>query len=332
MQVSGLRKNRGSKQSALLFGFVFASIFGIYALYSTASAQFWGFASQLPISVTSGLVALPVNVSDSKGNFVRGLKQNDFEVYEDGQRQVISFFEDEDTPVSVGLLIDHSGSMLTKLPGVTSAITVLAEMSDPRDEVFVVDFNDFVSVEDDPGDLPMTDAARIQRAIRAIAADGQTALYDAIYEGLLRLRYARWQKRSLVIVSDGGDTASRHNFSEVLTLARESQVTIYSIGLLDDSGDEQNPKILKRLSSETGGLSFFPDSPSAVNNVALRIGGNLREQYTLAYVPQTRPREDTYHKIDVHVNNKGKLHVRTRMGFSVARKPIKSARSEERQP
>jgi len=271
------------------------------------------------IAVNADLVLLPVRVTDARGEFVSGLSAEDFRVYEDGRRQRITLFQQEDTPVSVGLIVDHSRSMGPKLSNVSAAIIAFAQSSNPRDEMFVVDFNDSVSL-DLPDGKPFThDAAELARAISAVSARGRTALYDAVNEGLEHLQLAHEDKKALIIVSDGGDNASQHTYEEVLALARRSQTIIYSIGLLGDSEEEEDPKVLRRLCDDTGGIAFFPDASQPVRNVSDRIARDLREQYTLGFAPNEGPADNshTFRKIDVKISapGRGKIRVQTRRGY-----------------
>ena len=196
--------------------------------------------------------------------------------------------------------------------------------------MFVVDFGDEVTVEL-PGGKPFTSsAADIERSILGVSAQGRTALYDAVAAGLNHLLLAHWQKRALIIVSDGGDNASRYKYPQILDWARRSQVVIYSIGLVDERGEEENPRILDKLCQDTGGIAFFPGSGSAIIDSTARIGRDLREQYVLGFVPEARAETDAYHKIQVQVvaTQRGKLHVRTRPGYSVAGSGNASSKSE----
>jgi len=275
--------------------------------------------AQQPISVTSELVAIPVSVTDSKGNFVPGLTKANFQIFEGNQPKEIALFEQEDTPVSIGLLVDHSGSMESKLTNVVAAISGFTQASNPQDEMFVVNFGDQARVETFGGKAFTSDPVEIRMAV-SLAAEGKTALYDAVFAGLKHLRAARWQKQALVIVSDGGDNASWHKYPEVLEQARQSQVAIYAIGLVDEWGEEENPKILEEMCKDTGGIVFFPHVPSAIVNATTTIARDLREQYMLGFVPEKGQTADLFHKIQVRVNEpeRGKLHVRSRPGYSVA--------------
>ncbi|MGB8474764.1 MAG: VWA domain-containing protein [Candidatus Acidiferrum sp.] len=268
------------------------------------------------ISVTTELVALPVRVTDSHGNFVTGLKQPDFQVYQDGQQQKITLFQQEDTPVTVGLVVDHSRSMGSKLPEVASAVSAFAHSSNPQDEMFVVDFNDDVSPEMLGGKPFTSDPNVLSNAVAAVSARGRTALYDAVAEGMTHLELGHWDKKALVIVSDGGDNASHLKFSQLLDMAQRSRVAIYSVVLVG-SNEEENPGILRRLCKSTGGIAYFPGRGETVAGIMALIARDLREQYTLGFVPQKQGNAASFHKLQVKVSapGRGKLHVRSRPGY-----------------
>jgi Ca-activated chloride channel family protein len=278
---------------------------------------------QSAISVSTELVVLPVNVTDEHGNFLPGLTMHDFQVFEDKQLQNISFFEQQDTPVTVGLLVDHSGSMAPKLAEVTAAASAFAHSSNPQDEMFVVDFSDDVSVELLRGKPFTSDATELATAVSMISASGQTALYDAIVEGFVHLKLGRWEKKALIVVSDGGDNVSRHTFSQVLAMARSSRAVIYAIGLVGESGEEENPRVLARLCKDTGGIAFFPGHGESIADVSGRIARDLREQYILGYLPDKTRDAGAYRTIDVKVSapGRGKIHVRSRPGYTLAERP-----------
>ncbi|HUB59013.1 MAG TPA: VWA domain-containing protein [Candidatus Micrarchaeia archaeon] len=276
-----------------------------------------GTATQAKITSTTTLVVLPVNVTDAKGAFVSALKPENFKVFEDGRLQGITLFKEEDTPVTVGLIVDHSRSMGPKLSAVAFAVNAFAHSSNPEDEMFVVDFNENVSVELMRGKPFTHDAAELQQALSAVSAQGQTALYDAVSEGLTHVDLGQWDKKALIIVSDGGDNASHTTFSELLKLARQSHVVIYSIGLVDEAGEEENPKVLTKLSSATGGITFLTKRSDEAARFMKQIARDLREQYTLGYVPPTKNNRNSFRKIVVRVSSPdaGKLRVRTRPGY-----------------
>jgi VWFA-related protein len=273
---------------------------------------------QAKITASTNLVLLPVRVTDARGTIVSGLKLEDFSVFEDGQLQKLTVFEEGDIPVTVGLIVDHSRSMGNKLPGVVAAVSSFAHSSNPQDEMFVVDFNDDVSVELMKGKAFSSDAKELGEALTAVSARGRTALYDAVSEGLLHLQYGHLEKKALVIISDGGDNASHLKYSQVLAQARQSQALIYSIALLGAPGEEENPKILQRLCKDTGGMAYFPGPKESVTDISKEIARDLREQYTLGYVPQKIGDIHSFRKLEVKITGPGhgKLHVRTRPGYS----------------
>jgi VWFA-related protein len=261
---------------------------------------------------------LPVRVTDAAGNFVSGLTQEQFQVYENGRRQPVTLFRQEDVPVTVGLIVDHSRSMGPKLAGVAEAVAAFAESSNANDEMFVVDFSDKVSIEEPGGKQFTNDARELARAVSAVSAQGLTALYDAVADGLGHIQLGNSDKKALIIVSDGGDNASGRNYADVLAVARQSQAVIYAIVLVN-AQEEENPGVLRRLCKDTGGLAFFPAEGESVAEVSAKIARDLREQYTLGFSPA--PREgNSFQRVRVEVSarGRGKLNVRTRSGFFAA--------------
>ena len=290
--------------------------------------------SQANIAVVANLVLLPVKVTNARGTSVSGLKAQDFRVYEDGKLQNLTVFEQGDAPVTVGLVVDHSRSMSSKLLGVVIAVSSFAHSSNPQDEMFVVDFNDDVSIELMRGKAFSSDVKDLEKALTAVSARGRTALYDAVNEGLNHLQYGHWGKKALIVISDGGDNASHLKYSQLLVRARQSQTLIYSIGLLGAEDEEENPKALQRLCKDTGGVAFFPGPKDRVADISKEIARDLREQYTLGYVPQNLSGGGSFRKIEVKVTapDYGKLHVRTRAGYSPApdKQPAAQPRSGTR--
>jgi Ca-activated chloride channel family protein len=312
------RKHNLSKGHLFLFPFLLIfSILGFSPSLATKRPPA-GLDAQTKIAVSVNLVLLPVKVTDARGTFVAGLKREDFRVFEDGQLQKLTVFEERDTPVTVGLVVDHSRSMGAKIPDVVAAVTSFAHSSNPQDEMFVVDFNDDVSIELMRGKAFSNDAKELGEALRAVSARGRTALYDAVSEGLHHLQYGHLEKKALIIISDGGDNASHLKYSQVLAQARQSQSLIYSIVLVGSDDGEENPGLLRRLCRDTGGIAYFPRDGESVASVSTEIARDLREQYTLGYAPQNMKRADAFRKIEVKVtaSGHGRLHVRTRPGYS----------------
>jgi Ca-activated chloride channel family protein len=316
-----LRKQNPGKGHLFLAPFLlFVGIFGFSPSLATERSPADGEAAQAKIAVTANLVLLPVRVTDARGTFVTGLKQQDFHVYEDRKLQELKVFEEGDSPVTVGLVVDHSRSMGPKLQNVAAAVSYFAHSSNPQDEMFVVDFNDDVLIELMKGKAFSSDPKELEEALTAVRARGRTALYDAVSEGLHHLQYGHLGKKALIIISDGGDNASHLKYSQVLAQARQSQTLIYAIGLVGADDKEENPGLLRRLCKDTGGIAYFPREGESVTHVSTEIARDLREQYTLGYVPQNMQRADVFRRVEVKVTAQGhgSLHVRTRPGYSPA--------------
>ncbi|MEN6536661.1 MAG: VWA domain-containing protein [Bryobacteraceae bacterium] len=263
------------------------------------------------------LVVLHATVSDRQGGFVSDLGEQDFVVYEDGVPQRIRLFRNEDIPVTVGLVVDHSTTMRPKLAEVTAAARTFVRSSNREDEMFVVNFNEIASLGL-PGMIRFTDStAELETAITAAPTGGQTALYDAIAMALEKLQAGSRDKKVLIVVSDGGDNVSSHSLSQVMKLAGQSSAVIYTIGLFDENDPERNPGVLKRLAQETGGEVFFPSQLSEVVAICERIARDIRHQYTIGYVPTNLARDGAYRAIRVRARAKGhdRLSVRTRTGY-----------------
>lgn len=268
------------------------------------------------ISVEVDLVVLQATVRDRAGHAVPGLAQPDFEVYEDGTLQPIRLFRHEDTPITIGLVVDHSGSMRTKLSEVTTAAHTFVRSSNSEDQMFVVNFNEKVSLGL-PGAVQFSNSAdELASAIGEAPAAGTTALYDAIVEALQSLQKGERDKKVLVVISDGGDNASKAGLDRVLKMAEQSSAMIYTIGVFDESDPDRNPKVLRRLARETGGEAFFPSELSETVEICKRIARDLRDQYTLGY-SSMNVRPGAYHTIRVTARSggHGKLSVRTRAGY-----------------
>lgn len=282
------------------------------------------------ISVDVNMVVLHVTVQNHKGASVSGLVQDDFQVNEDGVRQEIRSFSHEDIPVTVGLVIDNSGSMRPKRADVIAAALVFAHSSNPEDELFVVNFNERVSFALPTGTPFTSDVPALEQALSRINPDGETALYDAVAASLDHLHRASRDRKALIVISDGGDNASKHTLADILSLAAKSDAIIYTIGVFDESDIDQNPRVLKRLAGATGGEAFFPQSSGNVIPVCRQIAQDLRSQYTIAYVPTNRKRDGGYRSIQVKAaaRGKGRLFVRSRPGYYAASAAVPAAPGE----
>ena len=269
------------------------------------------------ISVNVDLVVLQATVRDRKGQLVSDLREQDFEVHEDGLRQSIRLFRHEDIPVTVGLVIDHSGSMRTKIPEVIAAARTFVQTSNPQDRLFVVNFNEKVKLGL-PESISFTNRSEeLERAISRTPTVGMTALYDAVVKALERLQAGSLDKRALIVISDGGDNASRHSLDQLLKMAEESSALIYAIGIFDEEDTDAHPRVLNRLARVTGGEAFFPAHLNEIVAVCERIARDIRHQYTIGYVSSNAPKPGAFRTIRVVARGTadGKLAVRARSGY-----------------
>lgn len=270
-------------------------------------------------SGSSELVVLPVVVTDKQGRYVSDLPSDRFSIFDNGRRVPIELFTNEDTPVTVGLIVDASGSMRPKIGEVIAASLRFARSSNPQDELFAVRFND--DVQDVIPDRPFLlagDLDALETAVSAIHPDGRTALYDGLMAGLDHLAKGSRARKVLVVVSDGGDNASDAKLEAVLARARDSNAAIYTIGVYDEDDMDKNPGVLKSLARATGGERFLPRSPGELLTVCERIAREIRGGYTIGYVPPAR--DGVYHRIKVEIPPSAgrKLNVRTRPGYLAA--------------
>jgi Ca-activated chloride channel family protein len=275
------------------------------------------------ISVDVDLVVLHATVLDRQGRFVSDLRERDFEVYQDGVRQSIRLFRHEDIPVTVGLVIDHSGSMQPKLWDVIVAARTFVRSSNREDRMFVVNFNEHVTMGL-PGAEGFTNRPdELESAILKTPATGETALYDAAVAALERLRTSVQEKKVLVVIGDGGDNASAHSLSQVLKMAGQSSAVVYAIGIFDGEDADQNPGVLHRLARATGGEAFFPGQPNEVVDICERIARDIRNQYTIGFAPAGAGQPGVYRAIRVVASGTayGKLSVRARSGYIAGGEP-----------
>ncbi len=252
-----------------------------------------------PIKKDVDLVLVPVTITDPLNRLVTGLDRENFEVFEGKQPQEIKHFSSEDAPVSLGVIFDMSGSMSSKIDRAREAVMEFFKTANPQDEFFMVTFadkpdeiSDFTqSVEDIQGRLVYT------------VPKGRTALLDAIYLGVSKMRQAKYPKRALLIISDGGDNHSRYTEGEIKNLVKEADVLIYAIGIYDHffptEEERLGPQLLSDVTELTGGRSFTIDNPNDLADVATKIGIELRNQYVLGYRPNNPVRDGKWRKIKV---------------------------------
>jgi VWFA-related protein len=311
-----------------------ASIFALAVLPAALRAAFTQSQAAPPqkpgeeyrIRADVNLVVLHATVLDDRGRFVPDLKQEHFRVFEDKVEQKLALFKREDIAVTVGLVIDNSGSMRDKRERVNAAALAFVEASNPDDEAFVVNFNDDFYLDMDKDFT--NDINVLKEALERIDSRGSTAMYDAIVGSLDHLKKGSRDKRVLLVISDGEDNASRIGHGDrrrslELTVleAQKSDALIYAVGLLgkESGGSARRAReALTRLSVATGGLAFFPEALHDVQSICTQIAHDIRNQYVLAYYPSNSKRDGSFRAINVEVippRGKGKLSVRTRTGY-----------------
>jgi Ca-activated chloride channel family protein len=271
------------------------------------------------IRTSVDLVVLRATVRDHKGAPVAGLGKEDFQVLEDKVPQQIESFSHEDVPVTVGLVIDNSGSMRSKRTEVIDAALAFARSSNPEDQVFVVNFNEHISMGL-PGTVEFTgNQEQLKTALSRNKADGLTALYDAVAIALDHLKKGKWDKKVLIVISDGGDNASIHKLAEILSRVNQSSAILYTLGIFDANDDDRNPRVLKQLARISGGEAFFLESLDKILPICEQIARDIRNQYTISYAPVNRKSDGTYRTIEVKarkISARGRLTVSTRPGYS----------------
>jgi VWFA-related protein len=281
------------------------------------SAQTGESASGATISVDVNLVMLPATVTDRKGNFVPGLQPSNFHVFEDGIPQTIRIFQHEDVPVAVGLVVDNSSSMRTKREDVSVAALAFIDSSNSKDQMFVVNFNEHVTFGLPAGDAFSSTRSDLDQALNGVPANGMTALYDAIEAGLDHVQQSPLDRKVLIVISDGGDNASHRTLKQVLDTGGHANVLIYTIGLFDEDDTDRNPGVLKKIARETGGEAYLPEKIGELTRICKRIAEDIRNQYSIGYVPANRKYSGTYRNIRVTATGPHGEHlsVRTRSGY-----------------
>jgi VWFA-related protein len=272
---------------------------------------------QYTIAVDVDLVVFNVTVTDSRGRHVGGLKPGDFRVYEQGRLQDIRLFRAEDVPASVGLIIDNSGSMRGKRAEVANDALAFIGAGNPEDETFVVNFNENVYLGL-PDSIPFTnDIGQLRSALLRTAPGGLTALYDALAIGLDHLKTGTRERKALVVLSDGGDNASRRDLDDVLEIAKRSNATIYTIGIYGDDDPDRNPRVLRKIAQLSGGRAYFPGSIKDLAQVWREIAGGIRNQYTIGYFSSNPNRDGMFRTVKITAGRKGGagLRVTTRDGY-----------------
>src|SRR5437762_163088 len=276
------------------------------------------------LSVVVEEVQLPISVLDKDGRPVNGLTKNDFAIFEDNVQQQIQIFKHEDIPLSLGLIIDNSGSMRNKRERVNSAALTFARESNPEDETFIVNFDDAAYLEQDftgsIGDLI--------DALDNIDTRGETALYDAVYLSADHVKAGKKDKKVILLITDGEDNVSKYGINKVIEALKQSKTTLYAVGLLEENDQRgglfkkppsKKAKMdLEKFAEITGGQAFFPKNIDEVEDLVKHIAHDLRNHYTVSYTPTNAKLDGSYREISVKLNppkNSGKLTWHTKQGY-----------------
>jgi VWFA-related protein len=267
------------------------------------------------IRTTSRLVLLDVSVKDSASGFVSGLTKDNFKIYEEGKPQQISQFGGADQPVTVGIVVDESGSMGPKRAEAIAAALEFIKASNPHDEIFVVNFNERAR-RGLPDAVPFSDdVEQLSKALWRGVPEGRTALYDAVELALRQLQMGRRDRKAMIVISDGGDNVSVHKWPEVMHDVLDSRVTIYTIGIFDEDDAERDPRVLDKLAHMSGGASYFPKTIPEVVPVCRQIAKDVRARYTVGFVPPMEGKSVRHVKVETFTEDHRKLSTRTRNSY-----------------
>lgn len=293
-------------------------VVGAVSLFPLLFAPAFGRDSQdFVIHSDVRLVLLDVSVKNHAGESISGLEKNQFRVFEDGKAQKITEFANNDIPVTVGILVDESYSMKPKRNEVIAAASAFITESNPKDEIFVLNFNDTVRRGLPQNYLFSGDIGQLRSALYQGIPEGKTALNDAVMEGLEQLRQGRRDKKTLVVISDGGDNASRHTRRELIEAVEKNVATIYTIGLFTEDDLDRDPGLLTRLAHISGGEVYLPHSVADVVPVCRRIAKDIRARYTIGYVPPPANGSSRLRRIRIEASapERGRLIARTRTSY-----------------
>jgi len=267
-------------------------------LESLATAA--GFSAHVrPMKVDVDLVLVPVTITDPLNRLVTGLEKENFQLFEGNNPQEIRSFSSEDAPVSLGVIFDSSGSMSSKMDRAKDAVIEFFKTANPQDEFFMITFSD------EPEEVSdfTSSVDEIQNKLVFAVPRHRTALLDAIYMGVSKMRQAKYPKKALLIISDGGDNHSRYTEGEIRSMVKEADVMVYAIGIYDRYASAQEerlgPQLLADITELTGGRAFTIDNPNDLADVATKIGVELRNQYVLGYRPTKIARDGKWRKIKV---------------------------------
>jgi len=252
-----------------------------------------------PLRANADLVLVPVTITDPMNRLVTGLERENFQLFEGSSTQEIKSFSSEDAPVSLGVIFDSSGSMSSKMDRAKDAVVEFFKTANPQDEFFMITFSDEPEVVSDF----TSSVDEIQGKLVFTVPRRRTALLDAIYMGVTKMRQAKFAKKALLIISDGGDNHSRYTENEIKALVKEADVMVYAIGIYDryfaTQEERLGPELLGQIAELSGGRAFTVENPNDLADVATKIGIELRNQYVLGYRPANGQRDGKWRKIKV---------------------------------
>ncbi len=276
-----------------------------------------GHAPRYTFESRADFILLDVGVENGHGAPVGGLTRSQFRVFDNGRAEPLSYFASNDLPVTVGLVVDSSGSMGPKRAEVNAAALSFIRDSNPLDEIFVVNFNDRVYFGLPPGTAFSDKVPQLVEALGNTPNQGRTTLYDAISAALEHLDLGKRDKKTLVVISDGGDNASRSTLAQVLAQIEASRATVYTIGLFDADDPDSNPKVLKRLAAVSGGEAYFPRTLEEVPELCRRIAVEIRRRYSLGFAPVRAGTAASRHvlKVEAWASDGRKLKVHARQSY-----------------
>lgn len=274
-----------------------------------------------PLRQDVELVLVPVTVTDSYNRLVTGLEKKDFAVREGGALQHIQHFSTEDGPVSLGVILDVSKSMQNKIDDARDAVLEFFENANPQDDWFVITF------ADDPALLADTSRSVgfVRERLATVLPEGHTALLDAIYLGMTKLRHAKHGRRALLVISDGGDNRSRYTERELKKLVQEADIEIYGIGIFErllkilaPPEERDGKRLLKSITEASGGRLITLNNPRDLPEIAAQVSLELRNQYVLGYRPGGETRDGKWHAIEVSLTGPDarRLHVHAKKGYT----------------
>ena len=294
-------------------GFPQTSINDVHIAPRSLAPDLPGSGSAIPkgikvIHSNSDLVMVPVTITDNFNRPVTGLDQNNFQLYENKKPQEIKNFSSEDTPVSIGLIVDMSGSMANKMDRTREAVEAFCKAGNPQDEFFMITFADAPQLATDF----TNNGEELQSALVTAQSKGRTSLLDAIYMGLRKMQDARYRRRALLVLSDGGDNHSRYSERDVKRAVKEADVMMYAVGTYDRYVNTEEellgPELLQSITEVTGGKAYTLTNLRDLPAVTRSIGTQLRHQYVLAYRPQSMPRNGAWYKINVKLRLPKRFH------------------------